>query len=152
MKKDVKALLIAFLIIQGLGSFISWILYTSNHPFRLITSDNLRYGLSVIFIIFIYMVMGYLTMLARAKFLKSTIYAFQSTGIIVIVNIISAIMFWIGSSQLSLQWLELVAVTINFPGYLFLLTPSLSLLNLSMIVILPPFSFMIGLLIRQEHH
>lgn len=152
MNDDVQRLTISYGIIHSLGSFISWILFTSNHPLRALASENLRFGVSVIFIILIYLVMGYLTMLARSKFLKSSVHAFQSTGIIIAVNVISACLFWIGSSQLSLQWLNLFALIVNYPGYLFLLTQPLTLLNLSMIVILPPFSFMIGLLIRQVHH
>ncbi len=152
MKDDVKRLLISYAIIHGLGSLISWIMFTSNHPFRELPSEYLRYGISVIFIILIYMSMGYITMLARAKFLKTMDHAFHSTGIIIGLNLFSAILFWIGSSQLSLEWLKVFALTINFPGYLFLLIQNLSLLNLSMIVILPPFSYMIGLLIRQVHH
>jgi hypothetical protein len=152
MKDDVLRLTISYGIIHGLGSLISWILFTSNHPLRSLASENLRYGLSVIFIILIYMVMGYITMLARAKFLKSTVDAFHFTGIILGVNLLSAILFWIGSSQLSLQWLNVFALSVNFPGYLFLLTLPITLLNLSMIIILPPFSYMIGLLIRQAHH
>ena len=152
MKEDVKRLLVSYAIIHGLGSLISWIMFTSNHPFRELPSENLRYGISVIFIIFIYMFMGYITMLARAKFLKSTDHAFHSTGIIIAANLFSAIVYWVGSSQLALIWMKVPALFINFPGYLFLLTQNLSLLNLSMIIILPPFSYMIGLLIRQAHH
>lgn len=152
MKDDVVRLTISYVIIHSIGSFISWILFTSNHPLRSLASENLRYGVSVIFIILIYLLMGYITMLARAKFLKSSVHAIQSLGIIVGVNVISAILFLIGSSQLSLQWLNLFALSVNYPGYLFLLTQPLTLLNLSMIIILPPFSFMIGLLIRQVHH
>jgi uncharacterized membrane protein len=152
MKDDVKRLLISYTIIHGLGSLISWIMFTSNHPFRELPSENLRYGISVIFIILIYLLMGYITMLARAKFLKSTEDAFHFTGIIIGLNLFSAIIYWIGSSQLALEWMKVVAVIINFPGYLFLLTSNLSLLNLSMIVILPPLSYMLGLLIRQAHH
>jgi len=152
MKEDVKKLLVSYTIIHGLGSLISWIMFTTNHPFRLIPSENLRYGISVVFIILIYMGMGYITMLARAKFLKSLEHAFYFTGIIIGVNLLSAVIFWIGTSQLALNWMKAFAKMLNFPGYLFLLNPGLSILNLSMIILLPPLAFMIGLLIRQVHH
>lgn len=152
MKEDVKKLLVSYIIIHGLGSLISWIMFTSNHPFRSIPSENLRYGISVVVIILIYMIIGYMTMLARSKFLKSLEFAFHFAGIIIGVNLLSAVIFWIGASQLALNWMKAFAMIINFPGYLFLLNPEVSLLNLSMIIILPPLAFMIGLLIRQVHH
>jgi len=152
MRRDSVNLLISYAFIHGLGSFITWILFTTNHPLRALPSTNLRYGLSIIFIILIYMVVGYLTMLARSKFLKYLSDAFKTMGVIIFINLISAIVFWMTSLVISLDWLNILASSINFPGYLFLFNPPVSILNLSMIIVLPPFAYTMGLLIRQTHH
>ncbi|MCD8574098.1 MAG: hypothetical protein LRY28_01055 [Erysipelotrichaceae bacterium] len=138
--------------IQILFSVVLWIAFTVNHPLRNVTNATLRYGLSILFISLLYLFLGYITMLARHTFLKNNSDAFRMMTIIILINALSAIIFYLTYNVLVFRSLNIVSIMLNFPGYLFLLLKPLSILNLGVIVVLAPFSFTLGLLIRQTHH
>lgn len=152
MKKDIYNLILTYLFIQVLYSLVLWIAFTTSHPLRFLPSSYLRFGLSVLFITLTYMLLGYFAMLARSKFLKEAHDASKSMLIMMVMNALSAIIYYFTLQVRYLSWLNDLAIVFNFPGYLFLTLEPMSLLNLLVIVILPPFSYMIGLLIRQTHH
>jgi hypothetical protein len=152
MKKDIANLIITYLIIQVVYSLVLWMAFTTNHPLRSLPSEYLRFGLSVLFITMTYMLLGYFAMLSRAKFLKDAQDASKSMVVIMIINCLSAVIYYITLPILYLSWLNDLVTAVNFPGYLFLTLEPMTTLNLAVIVILPPFAYMIGLLIRQTHH
>jgi hypothetical protein len=152
MKNDIYNLIITYLFIQVVYSLVLWIAFTTSHPLRFLPSTYLRFGLSVLFITLTYMLLGYFAMLSRAKFLKEAHDASKSMMLIMVLNGLSALVYYFTSPILYLSWLKDLVTAFNFPGYLFLTLEPMTLLNLLMIVILPPFAYMIGLLIRQTHH
>lgn len=152
MSKDTKNLTLVYYTIQLFFSVVLWIAFTFNHPLRNITNTTLKYGLSILFITLLYLLLGYITMLARHTFLKYNSDAFRVMTIIILINALSALIFYLTYNVLAFRTLNIISVMLNFPGYLFLLLKPLSILNLGVIVVLAPFSFTLGLLIRQTHH
>jgi hypothetical protein len=152
MKKDVINLIVTYVFIQIIFSVVLWMAFTTNHPLRALPSIYLRFGLSILFISLSYMLLGYFAMLSRAKFLKEAHDASKSMSIIMLINALSAIIYYLTTPILYLSWLKNFMLVFNFPSYLFLTLEPMTTLNLSIIVILPPFAYMIGLLIRQVHH
>ena len=152
MNKDTKNLITIYYTIQLFFSMVLWIAFTVNHPLRNVTNSTLRYGLSILFISLLYLLLGYITMLARHTFLKQNTDAFRMMSIVILFNALSALIYYLTYDVLAFNTLNIISVMLNFPGYLFLLLNPLSILNLVVIVLLAPFSFTLGLLIRQTHH
>ncbi len=152
MNKDTKNLTAIYYTIQIFLSIVLWIAFTVNHPLRNVTNTTLRYGFSILFITLLYLLLGYITMLARHTFLKHNFDAFRMMSIVILFNTLSALIYYLTYDVLAFNTLNIISVMFNFPGYLFLLLTPLSILNLGVIVVLAPFSFTLGLLIRQTHH
>jgi len=152
MNKDTKNLTAIYYTIQIFLSIVLWIAFTVNHPLRNVTNTTLRYGFSILFITLLYLLLGYITMLARHTFLKHNFDAFRMMSIVILFNTLSALIYYLTYDVLAFNTLNIISVMLNFPSYLFLLLTPLSILNLGVIVVLAPFSFTLGLLIRQTHH
>lgn len=152
MKNDSKNLLTVYYVTHLLFSLVFWLAFTSNHPLRTIFSIEIRQAMSSLFTSSVYFSFGYLAMLGRSRFLKDPFKAVEMMGLVLLVNILSAVIYFLTRSTLSLFWLRNISLALNYPSFLLLLADPLLPLNLAVIAMIPPFSYLIGLLLRQIYH
>lgn len=152
MSKDRKNVVTVYYLLHCVLSIVLWLVFTTNHPLRSLNPSLLRQGLSVILLIFIYFCFGYIAMLVRSQFLKNPFDAVKAMLWILVINSVSAVIVVLTHSVLSFSWLTYGARVVNFPAYLFLFVDQLMVLNVAMIAVIPPLSYLFGLLLRQIYY